>query len=100
MHDAALRNALMLMPMAVAVLVAVAVPGSPDGAGTADDADSQHEVYTRCRAETAPLHAGPAASAPAFSPRTQSPAWLSQREAALEHCLQAALASGRLVSAR
>ena len=112
MHHDAMRNVLMLTPLAVAVLVAAAVPGMPDGAGKVADGDTQHAVYARCRAETAPLHAGASAAPPthaahaaqaaqaAQGPRTQSPAWVQQREAALQHCLQAALGGGRQASAR
>ncbi len=88
-HDT-LRNALLLMPMAVAVLVALAVPGTPEAPGTADDSEAQRALYAHCRAQSAAVPAS--ATAEPAGPRAQSPAWLAQREAAVTHCLQAALA--------
>ena len=98
MHHDTLRNALMWMPMAVAVLVALAVPGAPAGPGAADDSEAQRVLYAHCRAQSAAAQAS--ATAEPAGPRAQSPAWLAQREATVTHCLQAALAGTRQASAR
>ena len=100
MHHNAFRSALMFVPIAVAVLAALAVPSGLQPVAVLDDGGAGLQAYARCRAQSAPTRAAAPASVQALGPRTQSPAWLQQREAALIHCLQAELATARQASAR
>jgi hypothetical protein len=86
----------MLWPLAIAGLMAVFVPPWTDIESGSASTTMRRAVYAECQAQAlAPDTTAPRSGT---TPRTQSPAWLQQRQAELFHCLQASL-PGQVLSA-
>jgi len=87
---------LMLLPLALAGLVAVLVPPSTEFETASAGTEMRQAVYADCQAQAR----APGATAPhsGTTPRTQSPAWLQQRQTEFMRCLHAGL-PGQVLSA-
>jgi hypothetical protein len=87
-----------LLLLAVAGSVAVFVPPSTETETAGADTMVRYAVYADCKART---HVpGAAAPTSGTTPRTQSPAWLQQRQAETIHCLHARLPDQVLSASR